>query len=333
MADQSLPSISIIIPVKPGGQVLALANLSSLNYPSDKYEIIVAEGTRPSRQRNRAAEQASGELLYFLDDDSLVDAGSLREIAAVMADKTVAVVGGPSLTPATDSVFQRSVAAALSTAVGGGGVRNRYRKTGALRSAGDSELILCNLCFRRNVYLAAGGLDERLYPNEENELLDRLSSEGLRLVHDPEMAIERSQRRTVAAFVRQMFGYGRGRGEQTRISGKMHLATLVPPLFVLYLLLLLFCNNWYCGFPLLLYICILAVTAARYFFETYNPSLVWRLLLIIPAIHLLYGCGMLRGYLNPRFCSAGPRDAVTLRQIKCFGVSGESLLGLELAKS
>ena len=67
-----MTTISIIIPVKPGGTVRALNYLQRLAYPPEKIEVIVAEGTQPSRQRNEAARRSSGEILYFLDDDSTV---------------------------------------------------------------------------------------------------------------------------------------------------------------------------------------------------------------------------------------------------------------------
>src|SRR6185369_431352 len=59
--------ISIIIPVKPGGAVAALDPLRNLEAGSPDHEIIVAEGRRPSCQRNLAAAAAEGDILYFLD--------------------------------------------------------------------------------------------------------------------------------------------------------------------------------------------------------------------------------------------------------------------------
>ena len=108
--------------------------------------------------------------------------------------------------------MQHSIAMAFASLFGGGGMRNRYRQTGGVRRTSDRELILCNLSFRRARFLALGGFDERLYPNEENELLERISRDGGRLIHDPELAVFRSQRPTFRAFCRQLYGYGRGRG-------------------------------------------------------------------------------------------------------------------------
>src|SRR5512138_3559476 len=121
-------TISVIIPVKPGGEVRAVARLAAVDYPEDAFEVLVAEGRQPSRQRNRAAQMARGEILYFLDDDSLLEPGNLRRLSCQYADPAVVAVGGPSLTPADDSRRQRCFGLALASVFGGGGVRNRYRR-------------------------------------------------------------------------------------------------------------------------------------------------------------------------------------------------------------
>jgi len=300
MTDSAL-TFSIIIPVKPGGQVAALAALRRLDFPVEAYEVLVTEGCRPSVQRNRAAEQASGELLYFLDDDSLVNADALSHIADAMRDPTVAVIGGPSVTPVTDTPFQRSISYALQSLLGGGGVRTRYRALGVRRRTDERELILCNLCFRRDLFLKHGGLDERLYPNEENELLDRLQAAGQIFLHDPQLAVQRSQRSTVRAFLRQMYGYGLGRGEQTRISRRLPLAALIPPLFFLYVLSLTFVHAWWYFLPLWLYLLLVLAAAGSTLLEQSVPGIGIRMIAIIPVMHLCYGAGIIIGTLAPRF--------------------------------
>ncbi len=312
--------ITVIIPVKPGGDVRALTALQAAEYPTELIEVIVAEGSWPSRQRNRAAVQAHGDIFYFLDDDSRVTPHHFSRVATWFADPKVAAVGGPSLTPPDDSDWQHAFGCALASPFGGGGVRNRYRKSGAPRSTGDNELILCNLGFRREVFLGAGGLDERLYPNEENELMDRLLDEGYLLMHDPELAILRSQRPSFSAFIRQLFGYGRGRAEQTRITGSVGIASLVPSLFLVYLCLLpLRCNPVY-SIPLLCYVLLTCAFALLEGVRAGRPASVVRLLAVFPALHLSYGAGLLAGMVRPRFRAASGRSPdVTIRLVKEMG--------------
>lgn len=311
--------VTIIIPVKPGGTVTALDGLSRLDYPADLLEIIVAEGEQPSVQRNRAAREARGDILYFLDDDSRTVPDFLLRAVCHYADSAVAAVGGPSLTPDADSLMQRSFGIALASPVGGGGMRNRYRRIGRTRVTGDHELILCNLSFRRDLFLELGGLDERLYPNEENELLDRLRRQGRLLVHDPDLAVYRSQRPTYRAFVRQFLNYGRGRAEQTLISRSIHPVTLLPAFMLLYLALAPYMTNPVYYLPLLWYAGAVAVAACHGALLAREVKALPLLLLIFPTIHLAYGAGLWRGFIGWPFKKVKTGEpVVTLRWVKEF---------------
>ncbi len=310
--------ISIIIPVKPGGAVAALEALRKLEPGSPDHEIIIAEGKRPSRQRNQAAATAAGDLLYFLDDDAAAAPDSLKRLAAAFADEKVVAVGGPSVTPPGDSMFQRSVARALSSSLGGGAIRNRYRRHGSLRDTDDSELILCNLAFRKEVYISYGGLDERLYPNEENELIDRLLASGARLLHDPDMFVTRSQRPTLKAFIRQMLTYGRGRAEQSLLSRSFSLKPLIPVLFAIYIVsLALLPLWWWYLLPAYVYYSMVAFYVLAAAEEGIGVAL--RLPMIYTLLHFCYGAGFITGLLSPRYKTApGSQEDVYLRQVKRF---------------
>ncbi len=311
-------TFSIIIPVKAGGHVAALDSIRNLSADADSYELLIAEGAAPSRQRNLAASSARGELLYFLDDDSLINPENLRLCAEIMKDEKVAVVGGPSVTPASDSPLQQLFGSALSSPLGSGAVRGRYRVFGAVRETTEKELILCNLVIRRSVFMELGGFDERLYPNEENELLDRIKSSGFKLVHNPAMYVHRSQRKSLKAFVRQMFAYGRGRAQQTLISGSFSLVSFVPLFFTLYLfLVLLFGGNLLLLAPLLLYAALAALFTSAAICRTGRLYLL-ALLLIYPLMHCVNGCGLLYGLLGGKPVPLRD-DNIVIRRIKEFG--------------
>jgi hypothetical protein len=282
------------------------------------YEILVAEGTRPSRQRNQAAQQARGDILYFLDDDSRVAADCLARCALAFADPKVAVVGGPSLTPEDDTPVQRLFGLALSSPFGAGGVRNRYRSVGVPRATTERELILCNLAIRRDLFLGSGGLDERLYPNEENELLDRIHAAGATLMHLPGLGVLRSQRPTFKAFCRQMFSYGRGRGQQTLIAGPGSLVGFVPLAFVAYLALLPLLPPtpvWW--LPALAYLVLDSLSTAAVLRRERRLSALC-LLILFPIMHCANGMGLLYGLLGGRPRQRGDGE-VLIRRVKEFG--------------
>jgi hypothetical protein len=175
-------------------------------------------------------------------------------------------------------------------------MRARYRRLGNRRETGDRELILCNLAFHRDRFLECGGFDTSLYPNEENDLLDRMGDRGWVLIHDPELAVRRSQRPSFRAFFRQLFGYGRGRAEQLRRSfrpGNLPLFVFLGfPLYLLALPLLALVSPWllvplglHLAFDLLFSLPLLLRRPAAFF-----PAVV-----AFFFCHLLYGAGMGRG--------------------------------------
>lgn len=312
------PLVSIIIPVKPGGAVKALECIKWLDYPEERLEIFVSEGTQPSRQRNEAARRAKGEIVYFLDDDSCPVPDALKRIVRHFEDEKVAAVGGPSITPEGDSLLQRTFGAALGSFLGGFSIRNRYKRVGKVRASSENELILCNLAFRKSLFIEEGGLDERLYPNEENELMNRLQKNGYRLIHDPDAYILRSQRKRLSAFVRQMFNYGRGRAEQTMAApDSLKLSHFIPSLFLVYLVSAIFFSN-------LLYLLPLGCYAAINIFSSLYAGATekeWRFALILPAIyfimHICYGAGVMWGFLKGLTAARRePLSKVTIRLVK-----------------
>ena len=277
----------------------AAQRIASLGWLSDHCELLVAEGINPSKQRNEAVQQAQGEIVYFLDDDSLVESDALQRMQLHFGNDQVLVVGGPSLTPASDTLLQKAFSAVFASPLGAGGVCNRYRAVGAVRQTSERELILCNLAIRRDAFLANGGLDERLYPNEENELLDRLQKVGGVLLHDPGLAVERSQRPTVAAFMKQLFRYGRGRAEQTRIAGFNGLMPFVPLVFLLYLLTLPFISLLIWWGPMMLYLVVVIVCTMRTAVQERSVGFILLLPFLFPLLHISNGTGLLVGFLLP----------------------------------
>ena len=312
-----MPTFSFIIPVKPYGTIKALEVLNQLEAQLYPYEILIAEGTRPSRQRNLAVERSQGDILYFLDDDSCITIDCMAQCAHAFEDLSVAVVGGPSLTPASDSRLQHLFSYALTSSFGSGAMRNRYRATGQSRFTTERELILCNMAVRRDIFLAAGGFDERLYPNEENELLDRIISSGHKLIHVPSMAVIRSQRTSLSSFVRQMFSYGRGRAQQTLIAGPRSFMSFMPLMFLIYVMLLpLLPANLLWRIPLFAYITLDLIFTVVTLLKTSRLETLF-LFALYPLMHISNGAGLLYGFIHGKPVEGSECD-VTIRLIKEF---------------
>ena len=234
---ESPPRITVIIAAREGQTPRrALDGLSGCRLPRNCFEVLLASGCQPSRQRNLAAKEAKGEILYFLDDDSMVCPSTLDRLLKTFAKRDAAAVGGPSLCPKDAPPLQRIFAALMGSWLVFGPSCARYRQAGRERATTEKELILCNLAVRRSEFERLGGLDESLYPNEENAFLDRLARKGGALWHDPDLAVYRYPRGTIASFLLMFFRYGRGRGEQTRRHpSRGSILNFVPALFALWL--------------------------------------------------------------------------------------------------
>ncbi len=177
-----------------------------------KCEIVIALGNNPSMQRNKAAEEASGEWLYFLDDDSEIDEQSIEYFKSALVKFPDAIVfGGPSLLKSQKlDEWQEAVQMVFTSDVGVGPIRSRYLSLGPTRYSSERELILCNLIIKKSEFYKLGGFRPELYPNEENEFLSRLGKTSA-VVYSPLIIVYRKHRETVMKFAEQMIGYGKGR--------------------------------------------------------------------------------------------------------------------------
>jgi succinoglycan biosynthesis protein ExoA len=235
--NDSLPKVTVIIAARPDNREVRAAEAARLlDYPPEKLEIILARGKQPSVQRNAAIRAATGEIIYFLDDDSTPLPGNIRQTIEQFSAADVKMVGGPSLCPPDAPDIEQAFALTMGAWLAFASSSVRYRSVGPRRATSEKELILCNLLARRDAIMELGGFNEALYPNEENALMDELQKRGGKLLYDPELIVFRRPRATYRAFCRMLWNYGRGRAEQFRLHPTPgSAANFVPPLFCLFL--------------------------------------------------------------------------------------------------
>ncbi|MFC1514910.1 glycosyltransferase [Candidatus Omnitrophota bacterium] len=294
-------TISVIIPHRNGCRRLkVLESLKEVGYPKDKIEVLLAGGSSPSVQRNRAARIAKGDILYFFNDNVELDRRIFAKAVEIFSrDKKIAGVGGPDLTPAGNTRLQHLFGFAMSSFFAHWRMRARYSQVGKERGVGQDQLLLSNLAIRRDVYLEADGFNGSLYPNEENELINRISKIGYKFVYSPEVKVYRDRRKTVFAFARQFCRYGKGRMKQIFIEGALeNIQFFLPVVFIVYFLVLpLLRHSWPAFIPLFTYI-FLALIDAFYLSFKNKRNLAWGLPFIYVVMHVSYGIGMLGALLE-----------------------------------
>ncbi len=297
---ETLPFVTVVIPVKPGLQPIALEAIKRLDYPKELLEVYVVYGKNPSMQRNRVIDIAEGEVIYFLDNDSMPESYTLKKLISHLQDENVAIAGGPSLKPSKlkllPFIFGKTFESQLCT----GASRSRYLRIGKVRKTTEKEIILCNMIMKRKDFLQFGGLNEKLYPNEENELMEKVRAANKKIIYDPDAYIIRMPRQSIKAFIKQLFNYGRGRGEQTVFYPKsFNILNFIPLLFVIYLIVALFFGG-YLLYPIYLYFLIIVTDSI---IKTVRDRDLRVLLLPITSfmLHFIYGVGSLYGLLRAPF--------------------------------
>jgi hypothetical protein len=305
------PRYTVIIPVaRFSPEEPVLARLREVA-PAAGMQILVAVGAHPARQRNAALARAIGEIVVFLDNDCAVGADFWNEIENDFARPEVEVVGGPALLRPEAAGPERIFHALLTHPLVVGPVCARYAARGVFRAASQTELILCNLAARASVFEKIGHLPVELYPNEENEWLDRAQAAGVGIYYDPRLQIFRPQRETWTEMARMLVRYGMGRTKQLQISGWHFTAHQLAPLVLMLPVGALYYGERaeaVFGLGWLLLTVLVALTCEA------GLSLGQRLLagLVAPLVPFLYALGQMLGWFRLGLPSPGATAEITV---------------------
>jgi len=295
-------------------KILSLESLQRLPVEDRPKEILISVGRNPSQQRNLGVKACSSPLVYFLDDDSQVVPGTPRHLISQFEDDRTVVAGGPNLCPPDASPFEKTVSGVLASWMGSFSVRNRYAAIGSVKEATEKDLILCNMMVRRKTFLSEGGFRTDLYPNEENEFLNRLLHSQFRLVYDPGAAVFRHRRKNLKDYCYQSFRYGRGRAQQMKVYPCLSdLVHLIPAFFLFYVLTLLaslalpegssfagqVLASLYWRLPFLLFLLLTTGTAISVISWHRNLMDLIGVPFLIFMRQIFYGIGLISGLLTP----------------------------------
>src|SRR3990167_4645047 len=87
-----MPKVSVIIPTMKGREAMLAKLISTI---PKKYEIIVVddEDILLAAKRNKGANKATGEYLFFVDDDNYLEPGAIEVALQLVSKPLIGVVG------------------------------------------------------------------------------------------------------------------------------------------------------------------------------------------------------------------------------------------------
>ncbi len=233
------PFVSIVIPTT--GKVRFIRGLvesvARLDYPKDKFELILI-GDRPTRlldkhakeaedesidvtveyeplpagqKRNIGAKIAKGTIIAFTDDDTILREDWIRNGVKHLSENEKYVgVGGPNYTPREELPFAKAVGRIF-----GSKFLFSFRYTVGHSVAREiAHNPTCNYLIKKNVVQEIQ-FHESLWPGEDVEFDIRLNMAGYRILYAPDVVVWHHRRSRPAAFLKQMFNYGKTRAQVT----------------------------------------------------------------------------------------------------------------------
>jgi glycosyltransferase involved in cell wall biosynthesis len=218
------PKASIVVAAYNAASTLGecLDSLAHLNFPD--YETIVVDdgssdttsevamraGVRVLRlahrglaaARNSGIEAAAGSCVAFIDADARADRDWLYHLVETLTRRGAAAAGGPNFAPPPTSALAAAIAAAP-------GQPREVR-------AGDDTLEQvcgCNMIVDKAAARATGGFDPMFTAaGDDVDFSWRLNERKLTIANAPGAVVIHRRRPTLAAYIEQQRGYGRGEG-------------------------------------------------------------------------------------------------------------------------
>ncbi|MEQ9233782.1 glycosyltransferase [Coleofasciculus sp. E2-BRE-01] len=227
---------SVIIPSynRPTQLAACLESLTQLDYPRDRFEVIVVDdgsdspldtvvspfkdslnlrlirqnNAGPAAARNGAAQQAHGKYLAFTDDDCRPATNWLQALENCFTATPDRIVGGRTVNALADNPYSTTSQNIISM-----GYAHYNAISDQARFFASNNMVVPAERFRE-----LGGFDQSFTTSEDRELCDRWLHQGYQMTYAPEVVIYHAHPMTLRSFWKQHFSYGQGafRFHQTR---------------------------------------------------------------------------------------------------------------------
>ena len=192
-------------------ELIIVTNDNELNEWKDDTRISLASSGRvgPADKRDQAARIARGAILVFLDDDSYPKSDLLSVAESYFNDKSISAIGGPAITPKSDSYWQKVSGAVFLSKLTGGNPE-RYISLGRTKEIDDWPSV--NFIIRKTDFLEVGGYNSPFWPGEDTYLCLKLIGKTKRIVYAPDLIVWHHRRSGILHHSKQVGAYGFHRG-------------------------------------------------------------------------------------------------------------------------
>lgn len=322
-----LPFVSVVVPIRNEERFIAntLSQLFALDYPRDRFEVIVADGmsndsTRQivagfaerfpnlkvvdnpprwsSAGRNAGINASRGDVVLIIDGHCEIQNDQyLRCLVKALDQHAADCAGRPQpLEIPNPSLLQRAIALARSSWLGHHPASYIYSKTEQIVPAHSVAI-----AYRRQVFDQVGMFDESFDACEDVELNCRVDHSGLRCVLVPDLRVVYYPRDTLPKLFRQLGRYGRGRVRLLRkhphtfslmgfSTGAFAAGVLLGPFVGLLSPILM----WLYVTCLLIYATVVGLTSLAVALRSGQWKVLPLLPIVYATIHMGSGCGILQ---------------------------------------
>lgn len=279
------------------------------NIPPNQLKMFGTGPVSPGVKRDIGAQQAEGEYLIFLDDDSYPSEDYLEVLKNYTQVNAVEAIGGPAITPQSDDFWQKTSGAVFASKYTGGNPE-RYFSVGEIRYVNDWPSV--NLVVRRDIFKLVGGFGNKYWPGEDTFFCNNLQNKGFKIVYLPNLIVFHHRRKSLREHLKQIgnYGYHRGYFAKKYPENSRKIKYFLPAILVLTILLFLI---FY--FLKVNYIIeVLQIILLMYFFlipffnlvvlRYYNPLIYFASLPYIYLTHFFYGLRFIMGFSQKTLTSA-----------------------------
>jgi GT2 family glycosyltransferase len=284
-------------------ELLIITNNKEVNKWNDpRIKLLDSGRVGPGEKRDMAAQVAIGEILAFLDDDAYPD-NLWLENASLAFSEGVQAIGGPSLTPPSNSFWQKVSGSMYEKKLLGG---DPIRYSSIKKAIDVDDWPSVNLFVKRDIFIKVGGFDCKFWPGEDTFLCLKLKELNIKIKYSPDVFVWHHRRPNLFSHLKQLSNYGLHRGyfarhyPATSFRFKYFLPTflLVVALVFIFSLLFNFTQLLIISLVLLLTYLMSVLSTLISMLSKYKILHLATLFFYTISSHLLYGFHFLRGFLK-----------------------------------